>query len=251
MSDVVLFSGGCDSTLVLYRRAIEALKTNSYNRVKALSIIHDQVPAQEKQKQAREAVRKEFEARQLPIDWLEVNITQSKGTGVCSDGLTQPVIWFVFSVMYTTKDDCLYPGYHKGDDYWMRRYEIEAAFHNMCVTMEKPNVSIKYELCDFYKRDVIQELKNRNLYDLCWYCEYPTSSGTPCGNCIPCFTHRTALWQIENIPNIIGGLNLTPAKNDSVVCAADVQAIQGHDIVKCADVKECIEVGPEIVKGSS
>lgn len=46
MSDVVLFSGGCDSTLVLYRRAMEALKTNSYNKVKALSITHDQIPAQ-------------------------------------------------------------------------------------------------------------------------------------------------------------------------------------------------------------
>lgn len=71
MSDVVLFSGGCDSTLVLYRRAMEALKTNSYHRVKALSITHDQIPAQQKQKQAREAIRKEFEARQLPIDWLD------------------------------------------------------------------------------------------------------------------------------------------------------------------------------------
>ena len=201
MADLVLFSGGCDSTLVLYTRAMEILKTNqSYNMVKALSINHDQVPSQTQQQNARKKIKEEFIKRELPIEWLEVSISQKSGYGVEGTGLTQPLIWLPTAALYLRTGDNLYTGYHEGDHYWTRSHDAEIAMQSFLKVMDKKDVKIIHQLEYTDKASIIRQLKDRGLYELCWYCETPKSTplyDEPCGDCTPCRTHRTALWQNE------------------------------------------------------
>lgn len=216
MSDLVLFSGGCDSTLVLYTQAMNQLKNNAiYNRVTAVSINHDQVPSQKQQQNARSKIKAEFIKRELPIDWIDVTITQSGGF-IAGGGTSQPVLWLPTAALYLKAGDTLYTGYHSGDGYWVFHNEAELALQSFLKVMDKKDIKIEHQLQFKDKACIIRELKERGLYDLCWYCEEPTPSDTPCGNCTPCKTHRTALYVNDtwhkDIGNSVGEYRVEPTE---------------------------------------
>lgn len=50
-------------------------------------------------------------------------------------------------------------------------------------------------------------MKERGLYDKCWYCENPSKNDEVCGECTPCELHRTALWQLETFKKHTNNLN--------------------------------------------
>lgn len=209
MSDLVLFSGGCDSTLVLYNQSMELLKAGqSYKKIKALSINHYQIPSQMQQQLARKKIQEEFIARQLPVEWIDISITCNSDIG--SSGLIQPAIWIANALLYLDNGDILYAGYHKGDDYWFCRDKAEIAFNSFSSIIDK-QCFLKYPLQFWNKSDIIEELKERKLYDLCWYCETLAITDKPCGECIPCKTHRTALWQLDNFKSSL----TLPSKHES------------------------------------
>ncbi len=188
---VVLFSGGCDSTLVLYN----ILKEKEL--VTAISVNHCQVPAINQNKHSRELFKKEMEKRELTnCSYCEVDINNSCGCVQDINGLSQPIIWAIVAMLYIRNGETIYFGYHAGDDFWSHKTEFENVINNACAICGK-EVKIEYPLQYMTKAQIIQKLKQRGLYDFCWYCEYPTSESKPCGNCQPCRTHRTALWQIE------------------------------------------------------
>jgi len=206
---VVLFSGGCDSTLVLYDLAMKVLKSNFSEHITAVSINHDQVPANFQQKTAREKIKAEFEKRELTfIRYIEVDIKQYGGD-VEPSGIAHPVIWLPTATLYLHKEDSLYLGYHSGDDYWIYRSHAELAVTNFCSVLDK-TIKLVYPLEGYYKLQIIKNLRARGLYDLCWYCEYPTKENKPCGTCVPCKAHRTALWQLETFDKIIDVPSFSP-----------------------------------------
>ena len=199
---MVLYSGGCDSTLVLYNLLKDNKRTSGCAKIHALSVVHCQVGANEQNKTAR----KLFEAEMLKRELYDVVFSDIKieTDFNCSAnlggewGLTQPIIWAINAVLYAKNEDTIYFGYHSGDDFWIHRVAFEEAIQNMCKVCNK-NIKLEYPLKFMSKAEIIKELKVRGLYDLCWYCEYPTIGNTPCGNCLPCKLHRTALWQIDNL----------------------------------------------------
>lgn len=190
---LVLFSGGCDSTLVLYNLIKEL--PNQY--IKVLSINHNQVHAIAENKLARQKIKEEFKKRELNkyLDFLEVDINNDSSTNVIAGGVVQPIIWSTIAVLYAQNQDTIYFGYHLGDDFWMYKSEFENAIYNMAKVCNK-EIKIQYNLSYHRKADIIKELKDRGLYDLCWYCENP-KNGEPCNECLPCVTHKTGLWQNE------------------------------------------------------
>lgn len=196
---IVLFSGGCDSTLVLHNLLKESVK--EYRSITALSISHCQVPANDQNKISRDLFQIEMRKRELlgSVNFADITINNINGcvTEGSGGGLTQPIIWATMAMLYARSEDVLYFGYHKGDDFWSYRHEFETAIQNVCKICSK-TVKIEYPLQDLYKYQIIRQLKERGLYDNCWYCEYPTIDNKPCGDCAPCRTHRTALWQLEN-----------------------------------------------------
>lgn len=190
---LVLFSGGCDSTLVLYNLIKEL--PNQY--IKVLSINHNQVNAISENKLARQKIKEEFKKRELDkyLEFLEVDINNNSSTNVIAGGVVQPIIWCTIAVLYAQTQDTIYFGYHLGDDFWMYKTEFENAIYNMSKVCNK-EIKIQYNLGHLRKADIIKELKDRGLYDLCWYCEHP-KEGMPCNECLPCITHKTGLWQNE------------------------------------------------------
>ena len=201
---LVLFSGGCDSTLVLH----DLLKANDKNyisQITALSINHCQVSANEQNKAARESFKEEMGKRELNlhVNFCEIAITNTCSANVNSIGsygLSQPIIWSTIAMLYASNEDTIYFGYHSGDDFWLYKNEFEAAIQNICKISAK-TIKIEYPLRHLYKHDIIRILKERGLYEKTWYCEYPTVENKPCGECVPCRTHRTALWYLETFGN--------------------------------------------------
>lgn len=231
---VVLFSGGCDSTLVLYKLAMQKMQHNDYKSLIALSIDFSGINANTVQKQAREKIKKEFEHRELnkQISYVEMEIKENSDTRhINIAGLMQPGIWLSYSTMYLSSGDTLYCGYHKGDDYWMYKHEAETAFHNYCKLQDKI-VNIEYLLMDYVKADVIKELQLRGLYDLCWYCEgigRGVITDKPCGTCYPCKCHKLALYDLEQIkytaPTV--GIAEIPKLCDTIKESPKVECIKG------------------------
>jgi 7-cyano-7-deazaguanine synthase in queuosine biosynthesis len=191
---LVLFSGGCDSTLVLYN----LLKENRQEQITALSINHNQVPAIEENKKARALFKIEMQKRELNylVNFAEVDISSKYASVIDIKGLSQPIIWSMIAMLYIRDNDTIYFGYHSGDDFWQYKTEFENAIHNICAICDK-KVTIEYPLRLYEKCVIIDMLKKRGLYEYCWYCEKPTLDNKPCGECIPCKLHRTALWQNE------------------------------------------------------
>ena len=187
---LVLYSGGCDSTLVLHDLLKENTRTNS-NNVTALAINHQQVPAITQNKSARHSFIEEMKKRELDqgFHYQEVNIDGSACVYDSGDlGLTQPIIWSMIAMLYIQNNDTIYFGYHSGDDFWLHKNEFEDAIKSICKINNK-TIKIEYPLRHDYKCDIIKKLKSRGLYDFCWYCEYPqpAKSGAvmkydPCGN---------------------------------------------------------------------
>jgi len=220
---VVLFSGGCDSTLVLYDLAMQRLKNPQYYNLIALSITHDQVPALIQQQKAREKIKEEFIKRELSnyIQFIDIDIKQTGG-GIChASGIMQPTIWITTASLYVATKDTIYLGYHKGDDYWMYKTEAELSLKNFCNIQDKREVSIEYPLSGMTKANIIRNLRDRGLYDLVWYCENPTSDDKPCGRCYPCEIHQTAVWQLDNLKSYTDPCVECIAPKDNVKQASD------------------------------
>lgn len=221
---VVLFSGGCDSTLVLYNLAMQMARgqNGDRQRIIALSINHDQIAAGPKLHYVREQIEHEFRKRELTsdINFIELSIKHNLTNGVTGHGgVTHPIIWLSIAAMYCRDKDSIYLGYHTGDDYWMYKHEAETAFLNMAKVMDKNQVTIEYPLRGYHKPEIITELKAKGLYDLCWYCESEANVLTtkPCGTCYPCKCHQTALLQIEKgLDKDSISLNIPPFVKDCI-----------------------------------
>lgn len=191
---LVLWSGGCDSTLVLYR-LLKEHQDEDKGYVHAISVNHDQVPANKESQIARKKILAKFKKMRLWVLHTEVNI-KSKGyreVYPCG-GLTQPTIWLTI-INYLKEKEDLYFGYIKGDDIWHHKYAFEEACKNLfSLGCRSGNVIMPLEYTS--KEEVIKELKQLNLLDLCWYCERP-EKGKACGDCLSCKTHRKGMWAYE------------------------------------------------------
>lgn len=197
---LVLFSGGCDSTLLLYDLALDMQRGRiPQSIITAISITHTNLPSDTQQKFARDKIRKAFAQRELHINWVdvEVKLTGSFITNAGCGGLSHPVIWSSLSLLHAESKDMLYFGYHSGDDFWVKQVYFESSVKQMCIVCGK-DVDFKYPLEFKDKSQIIVDLKNKGLYEYCWWCETIEEDRTePCGKCLPCKTHLTALWKIE------------------------------------------------------
>lgn len=222
---VVMFSGGCDSSLLLYEEAMKiSRKEVCYSTVVAVSVCHDQIRHSSVQRESRVRFLDEMRRRELDrhIQCVEVDITQ-RGGSVTVSGLVQPSIWFSLAPLYAGAEDTVLLGYHDGDQFWQYRHEAEAALHGLSALLNKKLVA-SYPLRLTSKADIIKTLKDRGLYDLCWYCENPVGWSV-CGTCDPCKTHRTALWQLSEF----GGYSKCLLADE-----AKVKSAEDHSCVKAS-----------------
>lgn len=205
---ICLWSGGCDSTLVLFE-LLNKLKSINDNRVvKAYSFAHEQLGSVkmlwEKQK------------RDTFLLWLDQNGYTNKiqhthislpGYQMNQAGIIQPALWLTNIIPLTWPESIIFGGYHEGDCFW--NYDVMANWLKIAsgmITMLNKKVEFYMPLRFFNKKGIIAELKRYEIYEYTWWCEIPGNNGK-CGFCAPCQLHEMSLdyynkqFKIENSPD--------------------------------------------------
>jgi 7-cyano-7-deazaguanine synthase in queuosine biosynthesis len=197
---LVCWSGGCDSTLVLYDLAIKATKEDP---VRALSIVSPQFPAIEAQRHARERIKQWLKKKKVPlIDYNEVELKYDNRSDFSMEtggGLIQPATWIPIAATFLKEKEDLYLGYIRGDDFWHYQAQAYWAFKYLQEISRKQGV-LKTPLEWQTKDDVIRKLKEIGLFKLCWTCERPSPKEKSCGKCVPCCSMNSALWRLSKEP---------------------------------------------------
>lgn len=190
---VVVWSGGCDSTLLLHRIAKE--HGTSDNPVIALSIDHYLVDADKKklEEASRSEILKKLRDRGLYVESHTLTLTGDLNPDQA--GLPQAYLWLTMSMLYIGKEGSLYLGYIRTDDMWHWVEEIREVFR-WTSRLLGVNPTLNFPLEYTMKSEIIMELRDLELIDDIWYCETPYDQvpGTkPCGRCKPCHTHTMAI----------------------------------------------------------
>jgi len=197
---VLLWSGGCDSTLVLSNLARDSTENNP---VRTLAVIHPDVKAMEEQSAARKKVLKWMKGKGHHVLHQEVEFKHSSESVLCpsldgvrtGSGANQYPIWLVAALSYLEVEEDLHVGYIRGDDIWEFHHDMQESFKSLLRIVGKKG-ELKFPLDRTKKTDVIDRLKDRGLYDLTWHCETPRK-GERCGTCDPCIKHDVSLYELE------------------------------------------------------
>lgn len=215
---LILWSGGCDSTLVLHnllRQQKDGTLKDDKDGVCTLSIVHPQIGAVSQQAAARKVLAAKFEARGFRFSSGVVRIEHDKDDRVPANqvGLVQPQIWLTTAASYLQSEEDLYVGWIRGDDAWHYAHTLRAAFDALQAVGDKKGKLVTPLDC-MRKQDVLRELKELKLLDDCWHCEgVADDKNEPCDACPSCDVHKTALWQMKNLRGgRFGDVKTMPAK---------------------------------------
>lgn len=183
----VIWSGGHDSTLTLWKAIQDSSKKNPVTVMTFTSREHHQ-KQYEGEKRARQRILKELKRRGYHVKQIEARMS-SRTDQLRGSGLIQQVWWAVLGAFYIEHEAELWTGYISSDDYWQHRGDIECAFHDITKTFGKKCV-IKHPLHIHRKYDVVEDLP-KWLSKLCWTCDSP-KGGKQCGRCYPCVNYKMA-----------------------------------------------------------
>jgi 7-cyano-7-deazaguanine synthase in queuosine biosynthesis len=192
----VVWSGGCDSTLVL--DDLRLVLKDDPRVITAISFVHGQLASEkliwERQK------RNEYLAlnnKENKIKHIEINIEKAF-IQVGEQSCVQPAMWLSNIIPIINNKSIVFMGYHKGDDFFT--YSVFSswlkAFCGLSNLFGK-EILFSFPYIHSDKKEIIKTLKTRNIYEQTWYCENPLSNGKICGYCEPCKTHKVALSMIE------------------------------------------------------
>jgi len=179
MSEFILWSGGLDSTLLLYEKA----RDNPTELINAVTIpnIANTVQASKQESLARKKLKKKIPFKN--IKYHEINIDYN----YIDETWTMP-IWLCHSIMSIKKDDNLNFSYLSSDgaDFWVKRQELINAF-NSIMKLRGNTATISFPFEYKTKGYVIEQLKRLKLIKDCWTCGNP-KNGKPCNKCMKCIS---------------------------------------------------------------
>ncbi|PJZ18420.1 hypothetical protein CEW46_28660, partial [Bacillus cereus] len=187
----VIWSGGCDSTLILAEVARKYGSVN--NPIKSISlqnpfIANNKLLAEQRQ---RDSILGELKKRGLHIQNTTISFSEEGDHYYPQqNGLPQAFLWIAQSLIYVGSDN-IHFGYIRTDDFWQFKNDVLRAIDalgDILGTNPRVNLPLQYST----KSEIIKELKAQNLYHLIWYCESPITDEKPCYNCTPCRTHMGA-----------------------------------------------------------
>lgn len=216
---LVCWSGGADSTLILHDLAVRYKgkkdKPDEHG-LRALSVIHSQVPCQPQSRAARRKIAAKFRKTGLAFRHATLAF---KGSGDFdmpgnSGGLYQPPLWLAAAVGYLEPDEDLYMGYIRGDDIWHHADQLRGAFRCLQDIGGRTGKLVT-PLEWFHKSDVIRELRRANLLRHCWHCEGAGDAELrPCGRCASCESHHVGLFRLRRFGGGLGATLARPACPD-------------------------------------
>lgn len=190
MKHCVVWSGGLDSTLILYdliKKNIDVsvitFETDVFGRDK--NILEQVARTRFLQKFSNTKITE----YKIKLDFPYTDNIHGEG-GICQ----QPYMINLIG-LYGKKDTTYHFGYHKGDDFFTWHNEHIKILENINTIMCK-NVNVNFPLRHMQKWQIIDRIQYYGLDDYVWFCEYPGNSHngkSECGNCNPCKTHMEHL----------------------------------------------------------
>lgn len=248
----VMWSSGCDSTLLLY----ELLKKYGPDKVIAISC---KFPWLNKKKASHEVVFRQrfiddlkrrdtglsgFTHYTIDVNW-QYRPKDSKNGGYHSSGLLQPYSWLTIALPLMKPNDWFYIGTIRGDDLvtlYLRQFQdlFEASSK-----MLNKEIHLCMPYVGYTKANVIAKLIEYGIYDLTWFCEKPESpTSGPCTNCHPCKTHIEALASIAT--------DTTVSKDVQFKAVSELNSLLATHSKKVAAEKQAIkEKAEEITKDAT
>ena len=248
----VMWSSGCDSTLLLY----ELLKKYGPDKVIAISC---KFPWLNKKKASHEVIFRQrfiddlkrkntglsgFTHYTIDVNW-QYRPKNSKNGGYHSSGLLQPYSWLTIALPLMKPNDWFYIGTIRGDDLvtlYLRQFQdlFEASSK-----MLNKEIHLCMPYVGYTKANVIAKLIEYGIYDLTWFCEKPESpTSGPCTNCHPCKTHIEALASIAT--------DTTVSKDVQFKAVSELNSLLATHSKKVAAEKQAIkEKAEEITKDTT
>lgn len=175
----VMFSGGCDSTLILRWLLYYGCK-----KITALSVKHPAMISSLRAEKAQAKIIAHLEAK------FNIGIVHTKvycdACSVKGDGFSQQAMW-AFLAAYGAEDKFIcHFGYLRMGDIWHSRGDWEWLFIHTYKLMGKV-LNWNYPLQWHYKEQVIDMLVEAKMMSLVTTCEDEEDlKKPPCGKCLPC-----------------------------------------------------------------
>lgn len=179
MTELVLWSGGMDSTLLLH----QLLNQFPNDHITAISVIGGNV-GYDRLKQEKKAKKELLKRLASRVDYKEINVKTDLKIITW-----QMPIWLSHVLPYLKDGDTLNMGYLSSDGFtfFSSRENFKTAFDAMMKLQGKKDTKIIFPLEGWTKGDVIKDLKKARLLKYCWYCGIP-KKGRPCGKCMKCIS---------------------------------------------------------------
>ena len=196
---LLLWSGGLDSTWMLYRALLDTSRGES---VRTLSVNYEQVGGVKQDRTARNKLLRLFKMADYRFPHIEVDVSiRAKNQDHCTSyGVIQPIMWVFHALLHADHGETIRLGYIKGDCALQHLDKLEYIKNYVGDILGK-KLTLDFPLFNTPKYEIIRQVKKEAewILDNVWYCEPPGNKAIrkPCGECECCKAHRTALWQVE------------------------------------------------------
>lgn len=205
---LIPWSGGLDSTLVLYyaldywynRDKIwkinngfnEFIASESWQAPRTISIESNQINERQQilQKKSRDKLISFFNKKGWHFTHDEFKIDTNGMSNGINGQFCQPIMWITQCSLFV-KEEPLLMGWIRGDDashYLDKFYET----WKLLTKLNGKNSDLVLPLFEFRKYDIIKECKLKGILNKCWYCENPTIKNKSCNKCECCLTMMSA-----------------------------------------------------------
>lgn len=197
----VMWSGGTDSTLLLY----ELIKTYGAGNVFAISYDYQWLTENKKnsEKAHRELLKSKLNCMEFmngnKINHTNIKIENTTISGnalyLNAPGLPQSIAWMISIPLYIPDNSYIYIGNIKDDDLALNLDHYHNLFESISGLLYK-NIILREPYLYFHKYQILDKLFQYDLYDSTWSCEMPEKTNVCCGKCIPCINHKNALREL-------------------------------------------------------
>ena len=193
--NVVVFSGGFDSTLILVDLLEKGFKPRLLTfQCKQFGENLHYVSEMAAQQKILEYLAKKYDYTPSR-DYIRLEGDLIGWTGSEPALFQQPFMTSMVSIG-GRNNACYHFGYHRGDDFWHSSHNILAAQEHLLAVAGQKNIMFSFPLQYLTKADIIRRL---NYYhfpaELCTFCYSPTYTGR-CGHCVACKTYDKAMDEI-------------------------------------------------------
>lgn len=194
-SDMVVWSGGADSTYLLNHYA--TVSCEEYP-VRAVTVIRhpylcsDQLAMQNK---ARKNYLKFAKSKGYHVSCETVAISGSFSFKH-SDVSAQMLMWLTAIAPCVGEGDTVCFAYIKEDGMWHHKQKFVDAFHSLCA-VKGVSAELKFPFEWTHKYQILDRLKANRVPKLCyWTCDHPVS-GKACGKCEKCLEIARAKFECD------------------------------------------------------